>query len=62
MHYVPANQSGKQKKNKSRRYKRKPQKGGSHSYEGLLSLIQEYGHHGHDQQTISMGQAGMGQE
>jgi hypothetical protein len=36
-----ANQSGKPKKNKSRRYKRKLQKpNGSHGYEGLLSLIQ----------------------
>jgi hypothetical protein len=39
--FVLANQSGKPKKNKSRRYKRKPQKpNGSHGYEGLLSLIQ----------------------
>jgi hypothetical protein len=39
--FVPANQSGKPKKNKSRHYKRKPQKpNGSHGYEGLLSLIQ----------------------
>jgi hypothetical protein len=39
--FVPANQSGKTKKNKSRHYKRKPQKpNGSHGYEGLLSLIQ----------------------
>jgi hypothetical protein len=39
--FVRANQSGKPKKNKSRRYKRKPQKpNGSHDYEGLLSLIQ----------------------
>jgi hypothetical protein len=39
--FVSANQSGKPKKNKSRRYKRKPQKpNGSHGYEGLLSLIQ----------------------
>jgi hypothetical protein len=39
--FVPANQSGKPKKNKSRRYKRKLQKlNGSHGYEGLLSLIQ----------------------
>jgi hypothetical protein len=38
--FVPANQSGKPKKNKSRRYKRKPQKpNSSHGYEGLLSLI-----------------------
>jgi hypothetical protein len=39
--FVPANQSGKPRKNKSRRYKRKLQKpNGSHGYEGLLSLIQ----------------------
>jgi len=39
--FVPANQSGKPNKNKSRRYKRKPQKPNSnHSYEGLLSLMQ----------------------
>jgi len=39
--FVPANQSGKPKKNKSRRCKRNPQKpNGSHGYEGLLSLIQ----------------------
>jgi hypothetical protein len=39
--FVPANQSGKPRKNKSKRYKRKPQKpNGSHGYEGLLSLIQ----------------------
>jgi hypothetical protein len=39
--FVPANQSGKPKKNKSRRYKRKLQKANSiHGYEGLLSLIQ----------------------
>jgi len=39
--FVPANQSGKPKKNKSRHYQRKPQKpNGSHCYEGLLSLIQ----------------------
>jgi hypothetical protein len=38
---VPANQSGKQKKNKSRRYKKKPQKPISyHDYEGFLSLMQ----------------------
>jgi hypothetical protein len=39
--FVSAYQSGKPKKNKSRRYKRKPQKPtSSHGYEGLLSLIQ----------------------
>jgi hypothetical protein len=39
--FVPANQSGKSKKNKSRRYKRKPQKPTSnHGYERLLSLMQ----------------------
>jgi hypothetical protein len=39
--FVPANQSGKPKKNKSRSYKRKPQKPISyHDYEGFLSLIQ----------------------
>jgi hypothetical protein len=39
--FVPANQSGKPKKNKLRRYKRKPLKPNSnHSYEGLLSLMQ----------------------
>jgi hypothetical protein len=39
--FVPANQSGKPKKNKSRRYKRKLQKpSGSHGYEGLLSLME----------------------
>jgi len=39
--FVPANHSGKPKKNKSMRYKRKPQKpNGSHGYEGLFSLIQ----------------------
>jgi hypothetical protein len=39
--FVPANQSGKPKKNKSRRYKRKPQKSNSnHGYEELLSLMQ----------------------
>jgi hypothetical protein len=38
--FVPANQSGKPKKNKSRRYKRKPQKPNSSlGYEALLSLI-----------------------
>jgi hypothetical protein len=38
---VPANQSGKPKKNKSRSYKRKPQKPISyHDYEGFLSLMQ----------------------
>jgi hypothetical protein len=38
--FVPANQSGKPKKNKSMHYKRKPQKSnGSHGYERLLSLI-----------------------
>jgi hypothetical protein len=37
---VPANQSGKSKKNKSRHYKRKTQKPiSNHGYEGLLSLI-----------------------
>jgi hypothetical protein len=37
---VLANQSGTPKRNKSRRYKRKPQKPNrSHGYEGLLSLI-----------------------
>jgi hypothetical protein len=40
--FVPGNQSSKPKKNKSRRYKRKPQKhNGGHGYEGLLSLIQD---------------------
>jgi len=39
--FVPANQSGKLKKNKSRRYKKKPQKPNSnHGYERLLSLMQ----------------------
>jgi hypothetical protein len=39
--FFHANHSGKTKKNKSRRYKRKPQKpNGSHDYEGLLSLMQ----------------------
>jgi hypothetical protein len=39
--FVPTNQCGKPKKNKSRRYKRKSQKpNGNHGYEGLLSLIQ----------------------
>jgi hypothetical protein len=39
--FVPANQSGKQKKNKTRRYKKKPQKPISyHDYEGFLSLMQ----------------------
>jgi hypothetical protein len=39
--FVLAYQSGKSKKNKSRRYKRKPQKPISyHDYEGFLSLIQ----------------------
>jgi hypothetical protein len=39
--FVPANQGGKSKKNKSRGYKRKLQKpNGSHGYEGLLSLMQ----------------------
>jgi hypothetical protein len=39
--FVPANQSGKPKKNKSRRYKRKLQKPISyHDYEGFLSLMQ----------------------
>jgi hypothetical protein len=39
--FVPANQSGKPKKNKSMRYKKKAQKPiGNHGYEGLLSLIQ----------------------
>jgi hypothetical protein len=39
--FVFANQSGKPKKNKSRRYKRKPQKPISyHDYEGFLSLMQ----------------------
>jgi hypothetical protein len=39
--FVPTNQSGKSKKNKSRHYKRKRQKpNGNHDYEGLLSLIQ----------------------
>jgi hypothetical protein len=39
--FVPVNQNGKPKKNKSRRYKRKPQKPNiNHGYEGLLSLIQ----------------------
>jgi hypothetical protein len=38
---VSANQSGKSKKNKSRRYKRKSQKPiSNHGYEGLLSLMQ----------------------
>jgi hypothetical protein len=38
--FVPAYQSGKSKKNKSRRYKRQPQKPSSnHGYEGLLSLM-----------------------
>jgi hypothetical protein len=38
---VPANQSGKSKKNKSRNYKRKPQNPISNQgYEGLLSLMQ----------------------
>jgi hypothetical protein len=39
--FVLAYQSGKSKKNKSRRFKKKPKKPTSnHSYEGLLSLIQ----------------------
>jgi hypothetical protein len=39
--FVPANQSGKPKKNKSRCYKRKLQKlNSSHGYKGLQSLIQ----------------------
>jgi hypothetical protein len=39
--FVLAYQSGKSKKNKSRRYKRKPQKPISyHDYEGFLSLMQ----------------------
>jgi hypothetical protein len=39
--FVPANQSGKPKKNKSRGYKRKPQKTISYNdYEGFLSLMQ----------------------
>jgi hypothetical protein len=39
--FVPANQSGKPKKNKSRQYNRKPQKPISyHDYEGFLSLMQ----------------------
>jgi len=39
--FVPANQSGKSKKNKSRRYKRKSQEPTSnHGYERLLSLMQ----------------------
>jgi len=38
---VPANQRGQSKKNKSRHYKRKPQKSiSNHGYEGLLNLIQ----------------------
>jgi len=38
--FVPANQSCKPKKNKSRRYKRKSQKlNSNHGYEGLLSLM-----------------------
>jgi hypothetical protein len=38
---VPANKSGQSKKNKSRHYKRKPQKPiSNHGYEGLLSLMQ----------------------
>jgi hypothetical protein len=40
--FVPVYQSGKSKKNKSRLYKRKPQKPTSnHGYEGLLSLMQD---------------------
>jgi hypothetical protein len=40
--FVPAYQSGESKKNKPRRYKRKPQKPTSnHGYEGLLSLMQD---------------------
>jgi hypothetical protein len=40
--FVPANQSGKSKKNKPRRYKRKPPKPTSnHGYEGLLRLMQD---------------------
>jgi hypothetical protein len=39
--FVPANQSGKSKKNRSRLYKRKLQKPiSNHGYEGLLSLMQ----------------------
>jgi hypothetical protein len=39
--FVPANQSGKPKKNKSIRYKTKPQKPNSyHDYERFLSLMQ----------------------
>jgi hypothetical protein len=39
--FVPTNQNGKPKKNKLRRYKRKPQKPiSNHGYEGLLSLMQ----------------------
>jgi len=39
--FVPANQSGKSMKNKSRRYRKKPQKPISyHNYEGFLSLMQ----------------------
>jgi hypothetical protein len=39
--FVPANQSGEPKKNKSRRYKRKPHKtNNNYGYEGLLSLMQ----------------------
>jgi hypothetical protein len=40
--FVPTNQNGKPKKNKSMRYKRKPQKlNSNHGYEGLLSLMQD---------------------
>jgi len=57
--FVPTNQSGKSKKNKPRRYKRKPQKPTSnHVYEGLLRLMQDMLRsmaNMDDPQTISTG-------
>jgi hypothetical protein len=64
--FVPANQSGKPKKNKSIRYKRKPQKPNSNHGWGVVEPDARYANendrHGQDLQTTSTGQAGMGQQ
>jgi hypothetical protein len=64
--FVPANQSGKPKKSKSRCFKRKPQKRNSnHGYESAepdARYAKKNGQQGQDPQTTSKGQAGMGQE
>jgi hypothetical protein len=63
--FVPANKSGKSKKNKSRRYKRKKPTS-NHGYEALLSLMQgmlrNMANMDKTLQATASSQAGMGQE